>query len=148
MWHMGVATKPAPAGTTNYYYATIEIYVADAVTGEEIPNSGYSFPLEWSDVPDGRPTLAINPVGTNSVQLSWPAGATDWYLVTTPHLNPPNWTAVTNPVVTTTNLSAVVLTGLTTPQFFRMELNEAAALEGSSDAILTTQPFFRRELSQ
>ena len=46
MWHMAVAAPPAPAGTTNYYSATIEIYVVDTDTGQEVPNSGYSFVVE------------------------------------------------------------------------------------------------------
>jgi len=122
MWHMAVTARPAPTGTTNYYSATIEIYVVDADTGQEVPNSGYSFPLIWSDVPDGRPPLAINPAATNNIQLSWPAStATNWQLVSATNLNTPNWTAVTNPVVVTTNLFTVTLKGLSRQQFFRME---------------------------
>jgi hypothetical protein len=123
MWHMGVAAPPAPAGTTTNYAATIEVYVVDTDTGEEVPNSSSGpFVLNWTDVPDGRPTLAISLPATNSILLSWPANTvTNWYLVSATNLSTANWTPVTNPVVVTTNLFSVLLNGLAAQQFFRME---------------------------
>lgn len=123
MWHMGVAAPPAPAGTTNDYAATIEVYVVNPDTGEEVTNSSSGpFVLNWTDIPDGRPTLVINPVATNSILLSWPVNtATNWYLVSATNLDAPNWTAVPNPVVATTNLFTVFLNSGAEQQFFRME---------------------------
>jgi hypothetical protein len=123
MWHMPVTAPPAPPGTTNYYSATIEIYVVNTDTGEEVTNSGTSFVLTWSDVPDGRPALAINPAGTNSVVLSWPASAANWSLVSSTNLSSTNWTTVTNAVISSNGQSAVYLDGLAAQQFFRLRRN-------------------------
>ena len=126
MWHMGVAAPPAPPGTTNLYSATIEIYVVNTDTGEEVTNSGTTFVLNWTDVPDGRPALAINLAETNRIVLTWPASATNgWYLVSATNLDSTNWTAVTNAVVATNNLAAVFLDRPAALQFFRLEMEEA-----------------------
>jgi hypothetical protein len=123
MWHMPVTAPPAPPGKTNYYSARIEIYVVNTDTGEEVTNTGTRFVLTWSDVPDSRPALTINPAATNKLTVTWPASATNWSLVSATNLSLTNWTMVTNTVFLLDNQSAVRLDGLAAQQFFRLRRN-------------------------
>ena len=51
-------------------------------TGLEVPGSSSGpFVLNWTDVPDGRPQLNIAALAPGQVQLTWPASATNWTLV-------------------------------------------------------------------
>jgi hypothetical protein len=64
---------------------------------------------------------------TNSIVLTWPASATNWYLVSATNLNSTNWTAVTNAVVATTNCPPFSLAQFfrrtVIQQFFRLRRN-------------------------
>jgi hypothetical protein len=119
MWHVGVA---APAGT-NTYSATFEVYVVNTDNGLEVPGSS-SGPiiLNWNDVPDGRPQLEIAVLAPGLVQLSWPANATNWTLVSASTPNAPNWSPVTSAPVALKNQLIVTLDTVETSQFFRLTL--------------------------
>jgi hypothetical protein len=120
MWHIGVTAPPG----TNSYSATFEIYVVNTDTGEEVAGSSSgAFVLNWTDVPDARPALAISLAATNGVVLTWPASATNWSLVSSTNLCSTNWTAVTNTVLSLDGQSAVSLEGLAAQQFFRLRRN-------------------------
>lgn len=123
MWHMPVTAPPAPPGTTNYYSATIEIYVVNTDTGEEVSNSGTSFVLTWSDVPDGRPVLTIAPTATNQFTVSWPTPTVNWDLLTATNLISTNWIACTNAVQTQDTNSFITFSNALARQFFRLERN-------------------------
>jgi hypothetical protein len=124
MWHIGVTARPAPPGRTNNYSAMFEVYVVNPTTSQEVPGSSSGpFVLNWTDVPDGRPALAINRTDTNSIILTWPSSAVNWSLVSSTNLNSTNWTTVTNAVVLSGNQSAVSLDSLTVQQFFRLRRN-------------------------
>ena len=78
MWHVGVTAPPG----TNTYTATFEVYVVNTDNGLEVPGSSSGpFVLNWTDVPDGRPQLNIAALTPGQVQLTWPASATNWTLV-------------------------------------------------------------------
>jgi hypothetical protein len=79
--------------------------------------------LNWTDVPDGRPQLNIAAPAPGQVQLTWPASATNWTLVSASTLSAPNWSAVTNTPVTLNNRFAVTLNATAAAQFFRLKLN-------------------------
>jgi hypothetical protein len=79
--------------------------------------------LNWTDVPDGRPQLNIAAPAPRQVQLTWPASATNWTLVSASTLSAPNWSAVTNTPVTLNNQFAVTLSAAAPAQFFRLKLN-------------------------
>jgi hypothetical protein len=101
-----------------------EVYVVNPTTSQEVPGSSSGpFVLNWTDVPDGRPALAINRTDTNSIILTWPSSAVNWSLVSSTNLNSTNWTTVTNAVVLSGNQSAVSLDSLTVQQFFRLRRN-------------------------
>ena len=120
MWHVGVA---APAGT-NTYSATFEVYVVNTDNGLEVPGSSSGpFILNWRDVPDGRPQLEIAVLAPGLVQLSWPANATNWTLVSASTPNAPNWSSVTNTPVALNNQLTVTLDTVNSPQLFRLKLN-------------------------
>jgi hypothetical protein len=107
----------APPGT-NPLTATFEFYLVDTNTGLEVPDSS-SGPvvLNWTNVPDGRPTLNL----TQRVVIQWPAATTtNWVLevATTPDAT--TWTTVTNPPVVVAGQPAVVLDGGAAQQFYRM----------------------------
>ncbi len=125
MWHIGVTAVPALPGKTNFYSATVEVYVVNTDTGKEVPNSSSGpFLLRWTDVPDGRPALTISPGATNGVVLSWPASAVNWSLVSSTNLNSTNWIAVTNAVEFLGSRAAVPLNSLATRQFLRLRRNQ------------------------
>ena len=120
MWHVGVA---APAGT-NTYTATFQVYVVNTDNGLEVPGSSSApFVLNWTDVPDGRPQLNIAALAPGRVQLTWPASATNWTLVSASTPNAPDWSPVTNAPVTLNNQLTVTLDAIETSQFFRLKLN-------------------------
>lgn len=120
MWHVGVAAPPG----TNSFSATFEIYVVNTDTGEEVAGSSSgAFVLNWTDVPDGRPVLAISLTATNNIIVTWPTSATNWSLVSSTNLNSTNWTTVTNAVISSDSRSAVNLDASAAQQFFRLKRN-------------------------
>jgi hypothetical protein len=120
MWHVGVTAPPG----TNTYTATFEVYVVNTDDGLEVLGSSSApFKLNWTDVPDGRPQLSIAAPASGQVQLTWPASATNWTLVSAAALNAPNWSAVTNAPVTLNNQWDVTLNATAPAQFFRLKLN-------------------------
>jgi hypothetical protein len=117
MWHVGITAPPG----TNTYSATFEVYVVNTLTGQEVPGSASGpFALNWTDVPDGRPPLNIAVSASRQVQLTWPAGATNWTLVSAPTPTATNWVAVTNAPVTLKNQATVTLAPIGSPQHFRL----------------------------
>jgi hypothetical protein len=120
MWHVGVTAPPG----TNTYTATFEVYVVNTDNGLEVPGSSSGpFVLNWTDVPDGRPQLNVAAVGPGRVQLSWPASANNWALVSASTLSAPNWSDVTNVPVTVSSEFVVTLNAAALAQFFRLKLN-------------------------
>lgn len=120
MWHVGVTAPPG----TNFYSATFEIFVMNTSTGQEVSNSSSGpFVLDWTDVPDGRPQLQITAPATNQVQLSWPASATNWTLISAPTPISPTWNAVTTPPGTLDHQSVVTLAATNAAQHFRLQLH-------------------------
>ena len=120
MWHVGVTAPPG----TNDYTATFEVYVVNTENGLEVPRSSSGpFSLNWTDVPDGRPQLNIAAPSPGQVQLTWPASATNWTLVSAATLRATYWSAITNPPVTLSNRFAVTLNAAAAAQFFRLRLN-------------------------
>jgi hypothetical protein len=119
MWHVGVTAPPG----TNTYTATFEVYVVNTDTGLEVPGSSSGpFVLDWTDVPDGRPLLNMTAQDSGQIQLTWPASATNWTLVSASALNAPSWPAVTNEPVVFDGQRAVVLEPSESHKFFRMLL--------------------------
>jgi hypothetical protein len=120
MWHVGVAVPPG----TNTYTATFEVYVVNTDNGLEVSGSSSGpFILSWTDVPDGRPQLNVAAPAPGQVQITWPASAINWTLVSASTLSAPNWSAVTNAPVTLGDQFAVTLNASAPAQFFRLKLN-------------------------
>jgi hypothetical protein len=120
MWHVGVAAPPG----TNTYSATFEVYVVNTDNGLEVPGSGSGpFVLNWTDVPDGRPQLNIATLAPGHVQLTWPASATNWALVSAATPSAPNWSPVTNAPAPLNNQLTVTLDIVENSQLFRLKLN-------------------------
>ena len=120
MWHVGVAAPPG----TNTYSATFEVYVVNTDNGLEVPGSSSGpFVLNWTDVPDGRPQLNIAASAPGRAQLTWPASATNWALVSAATPSAPNWSPVTNAPVTLNNQLTVTLDTVENSQLFRLKLN-------------------------
>jgi hypothetical protein len=85
----------APPGT-NTFSATFEAYLLDTSTGLEVAGSSTGpFVFNWTDVPDGRPTLGTA-VESAQVVVFWPATTTNYVLEATDSLNAPNWSTVSN----------------------------------------------------
>ncbi len=110
----------APPGT-NSFTATFEAYLLDTTTGLEVPRSS-SGPLvfNWTDVPDGRPSLNIG----SRVVVFCPNTATNWTLEGTASLTGETWTAVTNAAVALEGQAAVVLDPGDARRFFRMKMGQ------------------------
>jgi hypothetical protein len=115
MFHPGFTAPPG----TGAYTATFEAFLVNTNTGVPVPggNTG-PFVLNWTDVPDGRPTLCAGP----NVVLSWPATATNYVLEAADSLSASNWTRVTNVPVPVDGQSRVVLAPCEARKFFRMRL--------------------------
>jgi len=120
MWHVGLAAPPG----TNTYTATFEVYVLNTDNGLEVPGSSSApFVLNWTDVPDGRPQLNVAVPAPGQVQITWPASAINWTLMSASTISAPNWSAVTNTPVTLNDQFAVTLEAAAPEQFFRLKLN-------------------------
>lgn len=115
MFHPVFAAAPG----TNAFTATFEAYLLDTTTGLEVPGSS-SGPVvfNWTDVPDGRPSLNTG----SRVVVFWPTSATNWTLEGTVSLGGGLWTLVTNTPTALEGQAAVVLDPRETRQFFRMRL--------------------------
>lgn len=106
----------APSGT-NSYSATFQAFLVNTNTGLEVPNSA-SMPLtlNWTSVPDGRPSLAA---GTTFV-VTWPNTASNYVLQVADTMPATNWTTVTNTPVWIDGQPAVILGHGAAKKFFRM----------------------------
>jgi hypothetical protein len=113
MFHPGVTAPPG----TNLITATFELFLASIETGEELPGSN-SGPLlfNWTNVPDGRPSLEI---GIRLV-VAWSASASGYVLESTDAVAPAVWTTVTNAPVMIEGQPAVVLEPDAVTKLFRM----------------------------
>ncbi|MCX7867598.1 hypothetical protein [Limisphaera sp. VF-2] len=87
MFHPAVTAPPG----TNRYRAVFEAYLVHRATGTPVPHSSTGpFTLEWTNVPDGRPALAI----ALKVELRWTAEPGAWVLEQTDDLNSGAWVTV------------------------------------------------------
>jgi hypothetical protein len=116
MFHPGFT---APAGTQTYR-AMFEAFLADASTGQPVNGASTGpFALNWTDVPDGRPTLCIGP----KVAIAWPASATNYLLEAADAVSGATWTPVTNTPVMLDGQPTVLLEPASARKFFRMRLS-------------------------
>ncbi len=110
------AAYTAPPGTGTYT-ATFEAFLLDSTSGAPVPGADTGpFTLNWTDVPDGRPALAI----AQKIAIAWPASATNWVLEAADSLTATTWTLVTNAPVLLDGQPAVVLDGTAAGRFFRL----------------------------
>ncbi len=115
MFHPGFTAPPG----TNTYSATFEAFVMDMTTGQLVPGADTGpFTFNWTDVPDGRPTLSVTP----KMAISWSSSATNYLLEAADALDASNWTLVTNTPVLLDGQPTVVLDPNEPHQFFRMRL--------------------------
>lgn len=120
MWHIGVTAPPS----TNSYAATFEIFVMNTSSGQAVPNSSSGpFMLEWTCVPDGRPTLVLTNPAPHQVQLRWPSTATNWSLVSATSTSASNWQLITNTTSAIAGAFQVTLPATNQNQFYRLRLN-------------------------
>jgi hypothetical protein len=115
MFHPGFTAPPG----TGTYTATFEAFLMDSTTGQPISgaNSG-PFDLNWTSMPDGRPTLCVAP----KVAIAWPSSATNYVLEAADDLSGSAWTPVTNTPVLLDGQPTVVLDPSQARKFFRMRL--------------------------
>lgn len=112
-------TFAAPPGTTAHS-AVFEVYLVEAGSGMEVANSSTGpFTLNWTNVPDGRPALMIEP----GLVIRWPSAATN-YLLESAAGFAGQWTAVTNAPVLDGEMATVELAPDQPQQFFRMRVAE------------------------
>jgi len=109
----------APSGT-QAYTATFEAFLMDTATGTPLPGGSTGpFVLDWTTLPDGRPTLCAGP---NCI-ISWPATTTTNYLLEAAEsLSASSWTTVTNIPVVQNGQWVVVVDPGEARKFFRMRL--------------------------
>lgn len=113
MFHPGVS---APAGEQGYS-ATFEVYLVDTNTGNEIAHSGTGpIVLDFTNVPDGRPSLEIHWMPA----VSWPEEAVGWIVeyATSPHAAA--WTAMTNTPTLVEGRPTLLMESLPDDLFLRM----------------------------
>jgi hypothetical protein len=115
MFHPVFAVAPG----TNTFTASFEAYLLDTASGLEVPGSSSgALVFNWTDVPDGRPSLDVS----SRVVIFWPASATNWTLEGTVSLSTELWTPVTNTPVALEGQSAAILDPAEPRKFFRMKL--------------------------
>jgi hypothetical protein len=113
MFHPGFTAPPG----TNTYTATFEAFLMDTSTGQPVPGANTGpFVFNWTDVPDGRPTLCAGP----NMVISWPASATNYVLEAADSLPSSTWTQVTNKVELQGEQCSVCLNHCEARKFFRM----------------------------
>jgi hypothetical protein len=109
----------APPGT-NPCTATFEAYLLDTTTGLEVAGSSTGpFVFDWTNVPDGRPTLGTA-VDGSPIVVFWPPTTTNYVLEATDSLNSPGWSAITNAPVSWNGHTAVRLDASAALRVFRM----------------------------
>jgi hypothetical protein len=114
MFHPVAAAPPGANGCT----ATFQVFLLDTTTGQEVANSS-SGPLtfEWTNLPDGRPTLRCAPGGL----VAWPAvTSTNWVLESAATLGEPLWLAVTNAPTVVAGENHVTCPASAGQRFFRL----------------------------
>jgi hypothetical protein len=113
MFHPGVTAPPGADPIT----ATFDLYLVDTTTGQEVPNSGSGLLiLNWTNVPDGRPTLEIGV----KVVVAWPAATSGYVLESAAAVAPAVWTPVTDTPVIVDGKPSVVLEPGAVTRLFRM----------------------------
>lgn len=106
----------APAGT-NSYTARFEVSLVDSATGKPVPGATSApFTFNWTDVPDGRPTVSIVP----RLAITWPDSTNTYVLETSESLTNSDWTTVTNAPVVVDGCSSVLLAPNEAHRFFRL----------------------------
>ncbi len=106
----------APPGT-NSWTATFEAYLVSTNTMTELTaTSTGPFVLNWTDIPDGRPTLGA---GINCT-ITWPITATNYLLEAADTLTATNWVTVTNTPVVLDGRSAIISDQTQPIKFYRM----------------------------
>jgi len=115
MFHPGFTAPPG----TGTYTATFEAFLMDTNTGTPVPGANTGpFVFNWTDVPDGRPSLCAGP----NVVISWPTSATNYVLEAADMVSALNWTPVTNEPALANGQLTVVLAPDEARKFFRMRL--------------------------
>ena len=115
MFHPGFTAPPG----TGTYTATFEAFLVDTSTGQPVPGADTGpFTFNWTDMPDGRPTLCVAP----KMVIAWPGSATNYVLEAADTLPASNWTPVTNIPILLDGQPAVVLDPCQARRFFRMRL--------------------------
>ncbi len=111
----------APPGT-NRLTAVFEVYVVETATGREIPGSASDrLEFTWTNVPDGRPSLAIS----SRIVVAWSAEtAAKWVLESTSSVEAGPWSVVTNTPVVLDGQPAIVVEGAAAQRYFRMRAAE------------------------
>jgi regulation of enolase protein 1 (concanavalin A-like superfamily) len=97
--------------STRYYYV-----VSATNAGGESPDSSPVGVTAQSQL-----ILRVAALADGQLQLSWPAWATDYKVMSTPDLNAPNWQSVTNAVETVDGTFRVTLPAARTSAFFRLQ---------------------------
>jgi hypothetical protein len=112
MFHPAVTAAPG----TNSYLAEFEAFLIDTTTGAEVPGSSTGpFELTWTNVADGRPSLAIG----LKVVIGCPAQA-EWVLEAADGLGAAAWVTVTNTPVLLEGQSSFILNATDARKFYRM----------------------------
>jgi hypothetical protein len=115
MFHPGFTAPPG----TQTYTATFEAFLVDIATGTPLPGGSTGpFVLNWTNMPDGRPTLCAGP----NVVLSWPGSTTNYVLEAADNPSASIWTSVTNKPIAQNGQWVVVLEPREARKFFRMRL--------------------------
>jgi hypothetical protein len=107
----------APPGT-NTFTAEFEAFLLDTTTGTEVPGSSSGlFTFQWTNLPDGRPTLRLSP----GCLVAWPSGTpTNWVLEWAATPASPIWTPVTSAPSLFDGEQRIALPAHLAQQFFRM----------------------------
>ncbi len=113
MFHPCVTAPPG----TNGFSAQFEAYLVNTVTGEEVADSGTGpFELNWTNVSDGRPQLAIG----NKIVIAWPESTGNWVLEAADNEAANNWTGVTNSPAMVDGKPTVIMEAGEGRKIFRM----------------------------
>lgn len=115
MFHPAFTALPG----TGSYTATFEAFLVDTTTGTAVPGANTGpFIFNWTDVPDGRPTLTV----AQRIVVGWPPSATNYVLEVADVLPSSIWTTVTNTPVLVDGQFAVLLDAGAGQKFYRMRL--------------------------
>lgn len=116
MFHPTFSAAPGIAS----HSAVFEAYLVDVSNGEEVANSSTGpFTLTWTNVPDGRPELNIEP----GFVIRWPNSATNYVLESAAAINQP-WVTVTNMPVMDGQNATVQMAPDEGQRLFRMRMAE------------------------